>query len=113
MKMINPLTRIDIILSKLLTGYLTMTKPSGGRGKKAPYVTTHMRVPEPIKPEVQRLLDRFHGHEVDHSENSLTSLDEAMALAQGILLQKKSARVSIEKLLTALYRREIKLQSKQ
>lgn len=86
-----------------------MTKPIGGRGQKAPYITTHMRIPEPMKPEVQRLLDHFHGKDVDHSENSLTSLAEAIALAQGVLLQKKSARVSMEKLLTALYHREIKL----
>jgi hypothetical protein len=105
----NSLTRIDIILSKLLTGYFLMTKPAGGRGKKAPYQTTHMRVPEPIKPEVQRLIDRFHGNDVDHSENSLTSLDEAIVLAQAVMLQKKGARISLQKLLTALYRREIHL----
>jgi len=86
-----------------------MSKPSGGRGKKAPYITTHMRVPEPIKAEVQRLIDRFHGTEVEASEKPLTSLPEAMAIAQSILLQKKSARVSMEKLLTALYHTEIKL----
>lgn len=86
-----------------------MSKPSGGRGKKAPYATTHVRVPEPMKAEVQRLLDCFHGQQVDKSENSLTRLDEAIAVAQNILLQKKSARVSMEKLLTALYHREIKL----
>jgi hypothetical protein len=109
MKRNNPLTRIDIILSKLLTGYLSMSKPSGGRGHKAPYATTHMRIPEPMKPEVQRLLDCFHGQQVDQSENSLTRLEEAIAIAHNILMQKKSARVSMEKLLTALYHREIKL----
>jgi len=86
-----------------------MSKPSGGRGKKAPYVTTHMRIPEPVKTEVQRILDRFHGTEVEATEKPLTSLPEAMAIAKNILLQKKSARVSIEKLLTALYHTETKL----
>ena len=86
-----------------------MPKPSGGRGKKAAYVTTHMRVPEPMKAEIQSILDRFHGIELEASEKPLTSLPEAMAIAQNILLQKKSARVSMEKLLTALYHTETKL----
>ncbi len=86
-----------------------MTKPHGGRGKKAPYITTHMRVPEPVKSEVQRVLDRFHGNEVEETDKPLTSLPEAIAVAQSILLQKKSARASLAKLLTALYHTEIKL----
>ena len=28
----------------------------GGRGKKAPYQTTHCRVPEPCKPVVEKLV---------------------------------------------------------
>jgi hypothetical protein len=86
-----------------------MSKPAGGRGKKAPYETTHIRVPEPIKAEVQRMIDRFHGSEVETDLNLETSLSEAVVLAESILSQKKSARVSMEKLLTALYHREIKL----
>lgn len=31
----------------------------GGRGKKAPYATTHLRVPVPIKDRVQALIERF------------------------------------------------------
>jgi hypothetical protein len=68
-----------------------------------------VRIPESLKAEVKRVLDRFHGTEVETSEKPLTSLPEAMAIAQNILLQKKSARVSMEKLLTALYHTEIKL----
>jgi hypothetical protein len=86
-----------------------MSKPAGGRGKKAPYETTHIRVPEPIKAEVQRMIDRFHGSEVETDLNLETSLSAAVVLAESILSQKKSARVSMEKLLTALYHREIKL----
>jgi hypothetical protein len=105
----NPLTRIDVILLKLLTGYFFMPKPAGGRGRKAPYESTHVRVPEPIKLEVQRLIERFHDNYSDTSTNLVTSLPEAVVAAKGILAQKKSARVSLEKLLTALYRSEIKL----
>jgi hypothetical protein len=31
----------------------------GGRGKKAPYETTHYRIPEPIKPVVEAIADRY------------------------------------------------------
>lgn len=103
------LTRIDVILLKVLTSSLFMTKPVGGRGKKAAYVTTHVRVPEPIKLEVDRLIQRYHQAYSDESTNLVTSLSEAMIVAKGILTQKKSARVSMEKLLTALYKTEVQL----
>jgi hypothetical protein len=31
----------------------------GGRGKRAPYTTTHYRIPEPIKPTVEQLADAY------------------------------------------------------
>ncbi|MGK7914589.1 MAG: hypothetical protein AB4038_03460, partial [Prochloraceae cyanobacterium] len=36
-----------------------MTKPKGGRGKKAPYQTKLMRVPVPMKTQVLQLVDRY------------------------------------------------------
>lgn len=84
----------------------------GGRGNKAPYESTHVRVPVPIKAEVEKLINEFKLGIDGHTENLLTGLievDEAVKIAQGILKQKKSARVSVEKLLTALYNTEIKL----
>lgn len=36
-----------------------MTKPVGGRGKKAPYETIQMRVPVPIKSEVEKLIEQY------------------------------------------------------
>lgn len=103
------LTRIDIILSKLLTGYVDMSRPVGGRGIKATYSTTHVRVPEPIKADVQRVIDRFHDNYSEQSTNLVTTLAEATIAAKGILAQKKSARVSLEKLLTALYKTQVDL----
>ena len=32
-----------------------MEKPVGGRGKSAPYKSTHVRIPEPIKGRVEEL----------------------------------------------------------
>lgn len=34
-------------------------KPKGGRGKTAPYKTTHLRVPEPIKDRIRVIIDDY------------------------------------------------------
>jgi hypothetical protein len=83
-----------------------MVGRAGGRGRKAPYTTTHVRVPEPIKREVEWLIAMFHDSSLNSAENPLTTYGEAVAIAQGILIQKKSARVAMQKLLTALYKTE-------
>lgn len=54
-----------------------MPKPVGGRGIKAPYETTHVRVPIPIKGKVQALIDEFRDGYIGQSEKSSTSLDES------------------------------------
>lgn len=36
-----------------------MKKPIGGRGKRAPYQTIQMRVPLPIKAEVEKLIEQY------------------------------------------------------
>lgn len=86
-----------------------MSKPVGGRGNKAPYETTHVRVPVPIKSEVERLIEEFREGKSQQQENSLTSLEDALVTARDILKQKKSARVSLEKLLTAIYGKNVEL----
>lgn len=86
-----------------------MSNQLGGRGKKAPYETTHVRVPVPIKPQIEALIEQFKNGESESSENPLTSIDEAVILAKSILTQKKSARVSLQKLLTGIYGVEITL----
>lgn len=86
-----------------------MNTPKGGRGIKAPYETTHVRVPLPIKAEVERLSLMYKEQGEISAENSLTGLSDAMVIAKKILIQKKSARVSLEKLLTAIYGEEVSL----
>lgn len=85
-----------------------MIKPVGGRGIKAPYETTHVRVPVPIKPNVERFIEDFKNG-VDITQKPLTDIENALITAQNILKQKKSAKVSLEKLLTAIYSTEVKL----
>lgn len=108
-----------------------MDKNLGGRGKKAPYETTHVRVPVPIKDRVEHLkelyingwLDQYDNEikenqelsdeyrdfltgKVTHvlpEENKLVDLDKALSETRNILKSKQSAKKSMLKLLTALY----------
>lgn len=43
-------------------------KPIGGRGKKAPYETTHVRVPIDIKPQVEELIEEFRNSQYQSSD---------------------------------------------
>lgn len=54
-----------------------MVKPVGGRGNKAPYESTHVRVPVPIKAKVQALIDEFRDSQVEQPNKPLTPLDES------------------------------------
>jgi hypothetical protein len=60
-----------------------MTVWRGGAKNKAPYESTHVRVPVPIKPQVEALInefrasiDGFNKGETKPSESSLTSLED-------------------------------------
>jgi hypothetical protein len=95
-----------------------MTKPIGGRGYKAPYTTTHVRVPTDIKSQVETLIDNYRNEMLGIDENNslttsedkmLTSLDEVLVLAQEILARKQSARKSMTLLLSAIYGKEVNL----
>jgi hypothetical protein len=95
-----------------------MTKPIGGRGYKAPYTTTHVRVPTDIKPEVELLIDNYRNKILGVPDNNLlttsnnkplTSYDDALILAQDILVRKQSARKSMTLLLAAIYGRDVQL----
>jgi hypothetical protein len=45
-----------------------MNKPIGGRGKKAPYETTHVRIPVDLKSQIEKLVE-------DYRNNGLVALD--------------------------------------
>lgn len=36
-----------------------MAKPTGGRGHKAPYETTHIRIPVPLKRQIVHLIEEY------------------------------------------------------
>ena len=94
-----------------------MNKPKGGRGKKAPYQTTHIRVPVALKPAVEQMIAEYK----DLVMNNIISADEEITpnnyplsqslpnkaemieITEKLLKQKQSARKTVEKLLQALY----------
>ena len=94
-----------------------MKKPIGGRGHKAPYKTTVIRVPEPIAAAVQRFVDitreKLLKDEVventpiqgEFLELKYSKLNYAEAVEEmnKILKQRKGAKVSMQKLLQVLY----------
>jgi hypothetical protein len=95
-----------------------MTKPIGGRGYKAPYTTTHVRVPTDIKPQVEALIDNYRSELFGVSQtnlltttqtNLLPTLEESVELALGIVARKQSARKSMALLLSAIYGKEVSL----
>ena len=65
-------------VTNLLTIY--MSKPIGGRGRKAPYETTHVRIPVDLKPKVELLVEEFRDNgcviEKHTIENSSTNSDD-------------------------------------
>ena len=101
----------------------------GGRGKKAPYETTHVRVPDQLKPLVEMMAEGYKEQveaddiqevtpayiegvkaAVRHLQDFLSPssgvvlpMAQAKALASDLVRQKKSASDSMAKLLTAIY----------
>ena len=138
---------------KPVTSLLTtiMDKPIGGRGRKAPYETTHVRIPVDLKPQVELLIKEFRDNgcvaKDNIIENSLTSsndfmqkmiqefknndmfiiqqsneishdilmselnlkLEECKKLANELLITRATKKEVVNKLLTALFKIEVKL----
>lgn len=46
-----------------------MNKPIGGRGKKAPYETTHVRIPVDLKSQIEKLIEEYRQNGCVVSEN--------------------------------------------
>ena len=86
----------------------------GGRGKKSPYATKVMRIPDPLLKRVEELINDLYSHEkstdksvlANHSSNQ-NDLEQSISHALDILAQnkisKKSTKHCLEKLLQVLY----------
>lgn len=97
---------------------LTMATPKGGRGKKAPYRTQQMRVPVPIKDQVNILISKFRNGifenlETDEKDINLTLSPELKKLQDEIEDLKAALEESdqqIDNLNTALINAQLKIQ---
>jgi len=81
----------------------------GGRGVKAPYESTHVRIPLPIKDKVEALSQAYKDGTLDQLESKFMNFDDAVESARNILKKKKSARVSLESLLKDIYGQDVNL----
>ena len=91
-----------------------MSKPVGGRGKVAPYETTHVRVPVPIKEAVNKLVNEYResllsDNNYGNNNPKILAFDEALEISRKILKSKKGAKESMSKLLTAIYSQQVNL----
>ena len=87
-----------------------MTNPTGGRGNKAPYKTTIIRIPEPLLETVESLSTSYREYVLNPQsypkhppQFSSVDKDNAIFITQHILKKKKSARISLQNLLQLLY----------
>lgn len=87
-----------------------MTRPIGGRGHKAPYETTHLRIPVPLKPNIEKLIEDYRLLVIDGIEpekDDLLPLADAIEMCRKMVKAKKSKLEDFSKLLTAIYKAEI------
>ena len=98
-----------------------MLENKGGRGNKAKYPTTVMRVPEILEERVTQLIKELYESDLQSSTNpdshdhkvlnqlpttlisTLPDKQELIDISNKILTSKKGAKVSIEKLLQVIY----------
>jgi thiamine phosphate synthase YjbQ (UPF0047 family) len=78
----------------------------GGRGKKAPYKTSVVRVPVPVLEQVEKIIQEYRDSlETGLLPPSVGHPTKAIAIqeAEKIIKQKKSARVSMQILIDRLW----------
>lgn len=88
-----------------------MIKPKGGRGKKAPYSSVTVRVPEELKSKVEEIVEAYRQYILEGIEtqvNSLLPIDDAKELAKKLLAGRSTRKDLAIKLITSIYGEEIK-----
>lgn len=87
----------------------------GGRGKKSPYTTKVVRIPDPILEKVEELVNNFYLNKKstgempvleNHKEikhNTEKSINHALDILAQNKVSKKSTKYCLEKLLQVLY----------
>lgn len=85
-----------------------MPENKGGRGNKAPYETTHVRIPVPIKEIVEKISADYKEGKPVVQVDAIPS-DQAIEEAKRIMKSKRSAKISMQNLLTAIYGIDVEL----
>lgn len=83
-----------------------MDKPKGGRGKKAPYNSVTVRVPEDLKDTVEGLVSDYRQCMLEGIEvkgQSLPSIDQIKDLSKQLLKGRATRKDIIIKLVTGIY----------
>lgn len=88
-----------------------MPKPVGGRGHRAPYETTHLRVPVPIKAHLEEIIDQYRQSLEDgppiQKDQAIPSLEDSLAMAEKLIRAKTTKVETIKKLLTYIYKQDV------
>lgn len=88
-----------------------MIKPKGGRGKKAPYSSVTVRVPEELKAKVEELVEAYRQFILEGIEvepEGTVSIGEAKAIAKELLASRSTRKDIAVKLITSIYGEEVK-----
>jgi hypothetical protein len=88
-----------------------MIKPKGGRGKKAPYSSVTVRVPEELKAKVEELVEAYRQFILEGIEvepEGAVSIGEAKVIAKELLASRSTRKDIAAKLITSIYGEEVK-----
>jgi hypothetical protein len=71
-----------------------MNKPVGGRGHKAAYQTTVIRIPIDLKPQIDELVNRFHegSLEIEIDKDIESKVPDLKAIIERYKLNSKPSR---------------------
>lgn len=82
-----------------------MDKPVGGRGKKAPYETTHVRVPVDLKPQIEEMVKQYRENDCNADKVGFVAEgedkeDKVKEFAKMLVMEMKDSGLIITKEVT-------------
>jgi hypothetical protein len=83
-----------------------MIKPKGGRGKKVPYNSLTVRIPEDLKDTVESLVNDYRQFILDgikSTESDIPTIDEIKELSKQLLKSRATRKDIVIKLVTSIY----------
>jgi hypothetical protein len=102
----KPVTGLYLRYQKTCDGFKYMGKPVGGRGKKVPYSSVTVRVPEELKETVEALVDdyrQFILEGIETKKNDIPNIEEIKELSKHLLKGRTTRKDIIIKLVTSIY----------